>query len=72
MMVWEEITKKPFSLDSLSDVLKYMYTCYTCYNEDPIELTAFLDLLTDKDVNEFAEELKKWGDGSSGSSVKKK
>lgn len=57
MLVWEEVTEKPFNLETLTDIIKYLYVCYTCYNDEDISLLDFAERLTQNDLDCFLKQL---------------
>lgn len=58
MLLWEEITKKPFELSGVGDVLKYMYLCFRhSGGDEKVTLEEFCDSLTPGDVDNFRLQL---------------
>ena len=58
MMLWEEMHEgKPFALQSVSDVVKYAYTCYACYTASPMAFDTFADAITPDDIDALTSQM---------------
>lgn len=73
MLLWEEITGKPFELNGVGDVMKYMYLCFRHSGGDEnTTLEEFCDAMRPEDVEDFRAQMEWKGDGTTQEDGKKK
>ncbi len=75
MLVWEEVTGKPFSLASVTDIVKYAYVCYLDAGGKDVDLLEFSRQITAEEIEALIAQMKsnspRLDDGSGDESKKK-
>ena len=58
MLVWEEVTGQPFTLASVTEIVKYAYICYLDAGGKDVDLLEFSRQITAKDIESLVEQMK--------------